>query len=249
MSLRETILIGVLVALGVVGFQRETERDRQHLEQLLQRERELEAETSALRDRGRALRRQGDALESDRYYVERVARAELGWRPSPARDPILPPNAPVPTPAPSMMAQNLPDSTRPLLPQVNPPAPPPAPPPPAQPPGQPPAQPPAPPAGGDALVLLGYDSIEHFQRKMMSGNASGALDDATVARARKLVELLRRLGFDSVKAFQQRNGLAADGVLGRRTEQRALDLLRRKRPGRAGSSYLADNGKHKRGGG
>jgi peptidoglycan hydrolase-like protein with peptidoglycan-binding domain len=82
---------------------------------------------------------------------------------------------------------------------------------------------------------------------MMRGRTDGLGDPATLARVQQLNGLLRRLGYDSVKAFQQRNRLTADGVMGRRTEQRALDLLRRRAPGRSGT-LVAASGRHRRGG-
>jgi len=267
-SVREAILMACLAALGVVNFREQSAGNRKQLDALMRREERLSGGLLALRHRGRALRLQTEALCQDRYYVERVARADLGWRPSPLRDhgptppqllepptalvqtpSTLPPmvprlGAPAPAPGPRPPQPLAPD---PRLVQTPPTAPGPRPAPPA------PAPTPQPPAGPDptiaqpALASLGYISVEHFQSRMMRGRSDGQTDDATLARARQLNELLRRLGFGSVRSFQQRNRLTADGVMGRRTEQRALALLRQRAPHRSGS-YVASSGRSRRGG-
>ncbi|HPD15490.1 MAG TPA: hypothetical protein PLE19_11095 [Planctomycetota bacterium] len=242
MTLREAILIGCLAALGVVSFREQSAANQAHLAALLCRERRETAALAALRERGRALRREAEALTADRYYIARLARADLGWRPAPASDPGLPP-LDVPAMPPSALVQSLP-SVPPTLPAV---APPPAPRPPAPPAASPAPSGPARPAPDRSgaqrtLAALGYSSVEHFQAKMMGTRSDGVLDETTVTRAQQLSELLRRLGYDSVKTFQQRNRLPADGVMGRRTEQRALELLRRNTPARS-RSYVAVNGR------
>ncbi len=112
MTLREAILIGCLVALGVVSFHDRRAENQRQLAALAARERQLAASLRSLRERGRALRLEADALTRDRYYVERLARADLGWRPSPLRDPGV---GPQPPEAPSALAQGLP-SLPPRLP-------------------------------------------------------------------------------------------------------------------------------------
>ena len=236
MTAREMILVACLVALGAVSFRDARERDHRRLAYMLQRERALLNDVRALAQRGHDLRREADALVSDRYYIERVARADLGWRPGPGRMPT-PPSGPSPSSPPVLLVQDLPsvDAWLPL-------------PVPAGPSPQPPASPAealaagAPPTREQWLALLGYASVDHFQRKMMKRQPSGVLDEPTLRRARRLVALVRHLGFESVKAFQQRNGLAPDGVLGRQTEQRAIQILRRTDPNRV-SDFLADNGR------
>ena len=248
MTIRETILIACLVALGAVRLRDEIQRDRARLAALVRRERASAAEVQALRQRGHALRLEARALESDRYYVERVARADLRWRPAPGRTDEAPPSAPPPDPSPApgarpplLLVQSLPS----LVPDPSP-----APgtrPPPVQA-EQVPMPVPQPPVDQPALALLGYDSVERFQRKMMQSRPSGVLDESTAQRARELLGLVRRLGYDSVKGLQARNGLTPDGVLGKRTERRAVELLRQRSSGRP-ASYLAENGRRHRPGG
>lgn len=236
MTLREAILIGCLAALGVVSFREQSAANQAQLAALLSRERRETAALAALRERGRALRREGEALTQDRYYIARLARADLGWRPAPLGEPGPSPLE-VPGMPPSAVAQGLPRMP-PTLPPAAPPAPPAAPTPPSEPP-----RPALDRAGAQrTLAALGYTSVGHFQAKMMGTRSDGVLDEPTITRARQLSELLRRLGYDSVKTFQQRNRLSADGVMGRRTEQRALELLRRNSPARS-RSYLAANGR------
>ncbi|MBM4031102.1 MAG: peptidoglycan-binding protein [Planctomycetes bacterium] len=255
MSVREVILMACLVALGVVSYRDHSEASRRQLSALLRRERGLRCDLSALRRKGRALRGEAEALAHDRYYVERVARADLGWRPSPLRDPgLAPPDFPEPASAlvqaPPLPLPRLPAPVAPV-PAPRPPQPPLPDPRVSQPPPAPPAPVPPPgplqPVARQALASLGYSSIEHFQSKMMRGRADGFADAATVARAQQLNGLLRRLGYESVKAFQQRNRLTPDGVMGRRTESRALALLRRRVPARPGA-FAATSARHRRGG-
>jgi len=235
-SVRETILMTCLVALGAVNFREQSAANRRQVAGLLRREQCLARETLALRHRARALRLEADALARDRYFVERVARADLGWRPGSLREPGLgPPGLLQPLEPPSALAQ-----TPRSLPPVFPAPPPPPAPSPVAPVPQPPRADPA--LVHQALASLGYESVGHFQTKMMRGRTDGQPDAATLTRAQQLAELLRRLGYDSVKTFQRRNRLAPDGIMGRRTEQRALDLLHRRTPRRSGS-YLAANGR------
>lgn len=257
MSLREAILTACLVALGVVGFREQSARNQRELSELLRREQALTRELTALRLRDRCLRREADALQHDRYYIERVARADLGWRPSSQGEPglsppgmpdavALAPNSllpmsPVPSPG-TPQAPPAPGPTQPPAPGPVTPQPSPLP----IPPGAPPATPQADAAAAQQVVaVLGYSSVEHFQAKMMNGRADGAAGQATLARAQQLAQLLQRLGYDSVKAFQKRNRLTPDGVMGRVTEQRALALLRRKAPTRS-AGYVASNPRSRR---
>jgi hypothetical protein len=223
MSIREAILCVVLAVVGAIAFRQAQLRDQRRLAELVRRGRALSHEVRALRQRRRDLRREADALCHDRYYVERVARAELHWQPEAGRglDSPLPRLAP-PAASPSALVQGLPSLAPSFpLPAV--------------------LEPPKPPTGQQCLAWLGYDTVEHFQRKMMTKRPSGTLDDATVARARQLVAMMQQLGFESVKAFQRRHGLTPDGILGRKTERRARRLLQRQHPGQA-SNFLADNG-------
>ncbi|NQT86348.1 peptidoglycan-binding protein [bacterium] len=75
--------------------------------------------------------------------------------------------------------------------------------------------------GTQALAALGYTSLEHFQRKMLHGPPSKVMDERTVKRAEELLSLVAGLGFDSVRALQEKQGLKPDGVLGRKTEELA----------------------------
>jgi hypothetical protein len=241
-SVREAILMSCLIVLGVVNYRERSSENRSRLAAMLAREQALTRDVAALREKGRALRREADALAHDRYYVERVVRADLRWRPSPLRDPgITPPFEP-----PSAIALAPPPVVPlPVTPGGRAPAPPPTPSPvPSPVPGPAPAPVPRadPTLVQQAIASLGYDSPEHFQSRMMGRRPDGQADAATLARAQQLNALLRQLGCDSVKTFQQRNRLAADGVMGRRTEQRALDLLRRRSPRRS-RSLLADSGR------
>lgn len=255
-SVREVILMACLAGLGTVSFRERRAETERELGVLLRRERALAADVAALRRHGRALRREADALERDRYYVERLARADLGWRPGGERDygplpPLEPPSALVqgpPSLPPTLPSPIAPQAQRPPAPQppsvaqVPPPSLPPAPLP-----VPPPAPGPDPALVRQAIASLGYTTPGHFQTKMMGGRSDGRLDDATLNRARQLTALIRQLGYSSVKAFQERNRLVADGIMGRRTEQRALELLRRRTPRRPGGS-LASNGRDRSGG-
>jgi len=236
MSLREAILSACLVALGAVGFHEQGSKSQRELAELLRRERGLTRELAGLRARGRCLRREADALRYDRYYVERVARADLGWRPNTPGEPGLGPPG-----MPEALAV-APNTLLPMSPPVPPQPPGPTPLPPTGPVAPaPPAPPPADTAAAQpAVAALGYSSVEHFQTKMMDGRPDGMTVQATLARAQQLAQLLRRLGYDSVKAFQKGNRLTPDGVLGRSTEQRALALLRRKAPTRS-AGFVASN--------
>ncbi|MBM4038163.1 MAG: hypothetical protein FJ290_06570 [Planctomycetes bacterium] len=237
MSVREAILMSCLVVLGVVNYRERSADNRSRLAALLRREEAIAREVAALHHRGRALRREADALAHDRYYVERVARADLGWRPSPFRDPGIAPPLEPPT---AIVQAPPPVFPQPVAPAPRPPAPSPAPAPTPAP--VLPAPRPDPAIVQQAIAALGYESAEHFQSKMMGGRSLGQLDTPTLARAQQLNALLRQLGYNSVKSFQQRNRLTADGIMGRRTEQRALDLLRRRAPRRS-RGYLADSGR------
>jgi len=220
MALRYWFLCACLVAVGIVAFRDARRRNRETLERLFTRERALLGQVRTLRLRQRALRRESEALHTDRYYVERVARAEIGWRrtggsdaPFPNRLPPLAPPATLVLGLPSL-APNLPPAAIPDLPK--------------------------PPSGKQCLAWLGYDTVVHFQRKMMPGRRSGQLDGATAARARRLMALLRRLGFDSVEAFQKRHGLTPDGIFGRRSERCLLQEIRSRHG--ADGGFLADSG-------
>jgi hypothetical protein len=210
MTVREAFLFAVLIVLGVTGFRQERERSAQRLAGALERERELAAEIQRLDGRRRELRAEAIALNTDTYYVERMARLHLGWRP--VEEPAgAPADVPTREGPPGALVRNVPG---------------PAPPPPA------PVAPRPGPAehGRQFLAVLGYRSVEHFQRKMMPGRATGELDAPTCQRAGHLVAMLQVLGFGSVKAFQERHGLRADGIFGRRSEERAIALLQAQQP-------------------
>jgi len=199
MTLREGFLFACLLALGIHGFQQIRDSNRRRLASLLQYERTLTGELKGLQERQSSLARETEALQGDRYYIERLARAELGWRPlvDPAK--LAPPAGMPPLgDSPAGLALGNPDSVWP------------------------------PPVDCDRQLIaaLGYTSVDDFQRKMMNGRVGGALDAATRDRARKLGEDLRRRGFSSVKEFQASHGISPDGVLGRDTEQRLLALAR-----------------------
>lgn len=204
MRIREALLLACALGVGLVAFRRESGRNRAALVRLLRRERALATTTRRLREREHALRQECRALLSDPYYIERVARAELGWRPEPGRPigPSLPAEA-------ALVAQGVP-SLEPTLPQatvVRQPA-----------------------SASECVAWLGYESVRHFQCKMMPGRASGRLDGATAARARALRAMVIGLGFSSVRAFQRRCGLKPDGILGRRTEQKLKEMFGRRPP-------------------
>jgi len=230
MSVREILLFACVVALGTWGLREQSFRSRRRLDHQLRRARSLAREVQALRKQQHSLRREAYALRSDRYYVERVARAQLGWRPGSSQPPMGPPgNYPPLDGPPAVLVQHLPG----LAPTLPSPA--------AMP-------PPQRPSGQELLSWLGYGSVAHFQRKMMQGQQAGVLDAATIGRAQQLVDMLRAMGFPSVKAFQQRNGLAPDGVFGRRTEQRARELLHERGTPRR-PDLLAVNGRERGPGG
>ena len=226
MAFREGILIAILIALGAVAFREKRAQNARRLEAVLERKRGLATAIRDMKARCVALRAQIDALQNDPYYIERVAREELGWVPpggdvpgdSPGSDP--PPGTEV-----TELARVAPGRSGPpregdgRSPQRA-----------TQPPNwqEPDENDPA--EGQGLLATLGYDSASHFQRKMMSGRRTGVLDEATRTRARQVLAMLRGLGCESVKEFQLRHGLTTDGVIGRRTERCARELLRAQRP-------------------
>lgn len=211
MALREVLLLGSLVAVGTAGFVHERARTRRRLDGMLDQERRLRRAVRALRARRRHLKKEIRALDGDPYYIERVARA-LGYRSLGA--PAPPDGSVDPGAAPAAVARGgwipiegpggggVPDAVDPPMP-------------------------PAPPSAEQArqmLASLGYESLEHFQRKMMGSHNGGAFDAPTLGRLRTLLGLLSRSGFPSVKAFQAAHGLAPDGILGRRTERRMQEI-------------------------
>ena len=204
MTVREGFFFACLLALGIQGFQQVRESNHRRLAHLLQYERTLSDDLKGLEARQGNLVRESDALQNDRYYIERLARSELGWRPAadPAKLPLSPGMPPLGD-SPAGLAQGAPGS---------------------------PTGPVAPPAPVDCdrqlIAAIGYLSIDDFQRKMMNGRVTSTLDAPTRERARKLGDELRRRGFASVKEFQANQGVTQDGVLGRDTEQRLLALAR-----------------------
>jgi murein L,D-transpeptidase YcbB/YkuD len=211
MRFTEFLLLGCVVALGVTNFRDERAASRRRLTQMLQRERELQQDVSRLRQRKVALGHEARALRDDPYYIERRVREDLAWLPIQPVAPASPLGPPGGDPG-SAVVQN-------LLKDPRAPAP----------------QPVAPDRGQEFLAALGYGSPAHFQRKMMQGKSTGALDGTTVARARDLLAMVQRTGCPSVKAFQAKQGLPADGVLGRQTEQRLRDVVRDRGTRRGGS--------------
>jgi hypothetical protein len=216
----EAILIASLVALGWVSVRDQRTANRNDLVGMVRRERDLQQDVVRLRQRQRCLENESYALANDPYYIERRVREDLGWIPlddtsssasqaeglaAMALDLDRAPQNPI--------AQEQQDW--PPQPQFQP-----------QPRPQPPAPPPPGSAGREALAALGYLSPKDFQQKMMDGRGSGDLDETTLARANGLVAMLGRSGCPSVKAFQGKQGLAADGVLGKRTEQRLREVVR-----------------------
>ena len=204
MALREVLLLGSLAAVGTVGFVHQRARTRERLDAMLAQERRLRGEIRALRARRRHLKKEIRALDGDPYYIERVARA-LGYH---SLGGPAPPDGSVPLGLdPTALARGgwvplegpggggVPDTVEA----------------PALPPGE---------QARQTLARLGYDTLEHFQRKMMSSHNGGVLDAPTLGRLRALLALLGRSGCPSVKAFQARHGLTADGILGRLTERR-----------------------------
>ena len=212
MTARETLLFGILVVVGVCSFRQESEWNQYRLGSLHARERQVAAVVRHLRQRQRDLRAESAALSTDPYYVERMVREQFGWRPPSGSVPAVSPDG-VPTlgGSPGELARTMP-SVDPTPP--SPPSPPSPPPPPADPDRQ-------------LLADLGYRSVPHFQRKMMSGQASGDLDRATRQRARAMMALLKRVGYVSVREFQQAHRLTPDGIYGRRTERAVIRELRR----------------------
>ena len=216
MRARDIILFGILVAVGVLRFQGERAWGARHLAALRARERSLGCDVRRLQQRRRGLRGEGRALSSDPYYVERTLREQYGWGPPrrPAGVPALAePGGELARVVPGFGPTG-PRATRPPQP-VQPSRP----------------EPPRPQVDADRALLerLGYTSVAHFQRKMMGGSGSGALDGATRARARRMMALLQGVGYTSVRAFQRGRGLTADGIYGRRTERAILGELRRAR--------------------
>ncbi|MFP4056752.1 MAG: hypothetical protein ACLF0G_07775 [Candidatus Brocadiia bacterium] len=209
MSIREAFLFALLLVLATTAFRQAHQRNRQLRARLVRREAALRRNIACLQDAKRHLRREVAALHGDRYYLERMARAHLRWRPrggdagcAPYAPPGYRQEAEVLARGPAVSGGPHPDGPRALSP-----------------------------GNGRALLsALGYDSVEHFQRKMMSDHVTGEVDMPTVQRARELVTILRKLGFGSVEAFQREHGLKPDGILGRRTEQRARELLRTRQP-------------------
>jgi len=222
MTLRAMILFAAFIALGVFTFREERLRNRARLARLIRRQRRLRQEVQKLHRERVDLRREADALRSDRYYVERVARHQLAWRPSAQERHPSAPQLPPLGRQPGELVEGLP-SLPPSLPGPVGPAPRPATVRAPQPPRQPQAD-----RDRRLLACLGYRSVDHFQCKMMRGRPSGVLDDATRVRVRDLANALRQLGFESVKEFQARHRLTPDGIYGRRTERRVRQLLRRR---------------------
>ncbi len=202
MRIREALLLACALVVGLIAFRRESARNQATLLALVRRQRALSAAVRRLRQRDHALRQECRALLTDPYYIERVARAELGWRPAPGRriGPSVPAGA-------VLVAEALP-SLEPSLPQA--------------------VAPPREPTPRECLAWLGYGSVEHFQRKMMNGKPSGEIDAATAARLRALRAMVLGLGFRSVEELQRHCGLKPDGIFGRRTEQKLNELLGRR---------------------
>lgn len=222
MAFREGILIAILIALGAVAFREKRAQNARRLEAVLERKRRLATAIRDIHARCVALRAQMDAFQNDPYYIERVAREELGW---------VPPGGDVPGDLPGSDPPAGTEATE--LARVAPGR--------SGPPREGDGRPPQPrnwqepdqddPAEGQGLLAtLGYDSASHFQRKMMSGRRTGVLDEATRSRARQVLAMLHGLGCESVKEFQVRHGLTTDGIFGRRTELCARELLRAQRP-------------------
>ena len=229
MTVRDIILFAILLAAGTLSFCYHHARSHRHLGALRAREQQVAHEVGSLRHRHRDLRAEAVALRTDHYYVERTLRAQHGWRP-PRRPAEAAPSVDVPALAES--GQELASVVPPLPSTVPRPSGPPQPVQPSPPHVQPSApQPPQPPADPDRelLVALGYTSVAHFQCKMMQGRASGALDEPTRLRARRMAALLRRVGCTSVGQFQRASGLTVDGIYGCRTEQAMIRVLRRAR--------------------
>lgn len=205
MRIGEVLLLACLVTLGTVSFVDHRAASRRTLRRILRMKRRLQEEVCSLRQRQRALKNEAEALRNDPYYVERMAREQLGWQPIYTPTPAPPIDPAMPTTG-TALAQRGPATTVPRRPR-----------------------PPRSQAsrGKTLLAALGYGSAAHFQRKMMGGrSATGTIDGTTAARARGLLAMLHRSGCASVKSFQARHGLDADGILGRRTERRLIEVLR-----------------------
>ncbi len=207
MRITEFILLASLVAIGTVSFLDQQAMSRARLERIVRREQRLKADLDQIRQRQRRLQNEAEALRQDPYYIERMAREQLAWRP--VYSPVPPPRPPA---APLGTGGVLVDGEGRRQGSSS---------------DRRAAQ------GRVLLAALGYDSARHFQRKMMGGRATGEIDGRTVARARGLLALLRRCGFSSVERFQARHGLTTDGILGQRTEKKLREALRN-RSGRAG---------------
>ncbi len=216
MRIREALLLACALVVGLIAFRRESARNQATLLSLVRRQRALSAAVRRLRQREHALRQECRALLTDPYYIERVARAELGWRPAPGRR--IGPSVPL---EPVLVAEGLP-SLEPSLPQATAPR--------------------REPTPRECLAWLGYESVEHFQRKMMRGKASGVLDAATVARLRSLRAMVLSLGFRSVAELQRHCGLKPDGIFGRRTERKLNELLGRKARTELAADFAAARG-------
>jgi len=225
MTVRGTILFGILVVLGVHSFRQQSLWNRRRLAWLRVRERRLARAVGALRQEQRDLRAEARALCTDHYYVERTLREELGWRPLPHR---VPAGAPAGAPGMGVPGRELVLA----VPRLAPAAPPATGPLPGAASRAPAAPGPAPARRQEdvdraLLAWLGYGSVSRFQRKMMRGRGAGEMDGATRRRARGMVAMLRRVGYESVRAFQARHGLVPDGIYGRLTERAVVQALRR----------------------
>jgi hypothetical protein len=218
MKFTEALLLAALVAIGAVAFLDERTATRHRLRQMLLRERRLEQEIYRLRQRRRTLKIQARALSDDPYYVERLVREQLGW--TPVNTPsVLLPEIPEPAEDTALAAAPTPsDRAEPAAPAARD----------SLPADRAAASPRAAPAGESAdalLAALGYRSTKHFQRKMVGGRLTGEPDSRTTARARGLLTMLHRAGFSSVESFQRQHDLDADGILGRKTEERLRKVL------------------------
>lgn len=241
MTVREVVLFAILVGLGAHSFRHERAWTRRRLRFLRTREWRVGGEVRQLCRRQRDLRAEEVALGSDCYYVERMAREQLGWRPVLRREPVPSPvDVPTLGVEPGELAFGVPSLAPSLPAPVGPPA---TPAPPA------PAAPPPPPrrqadGGGELLAALGYTSVNHFQQKMMRRHVTGAVDEATRRRARTMRARLAHLGFQSVREFQQRHRLTPDGIYGKRTERRVLAELRRRARRTGGAAgVVVENGR------
>jgi peptidoglycan hydrolase-like protein with peptidoglycan-binding domain len=215
MTVRTFLLYGVLLVVGAGAFHDALDTQERRRQRLQKRRNRLEARVAGVKELNRRLRTEIVALQNDRYYVERLARAELGWRPVKAQgaDGI---DAEGPD---SLLADGLP-SLNPTFPSPIPPV------------GGEAATPAEPQLSSEqrgtrALAALGYRSLEDFQRKMVEGRPSRRFDEETVRRAEELVAMVQGLGFDTVEALQRRYRMKADGILGPKTERVAAQALAR----------------------